>query len=63
MSVEVRIRRLAHAEGLPLPAYQTEGAAGMDLRAAVPENEPLTLNPGQRAMTPTGFAMALPPGY
>jgi dUTP pyrophosphatase len=63
MSVEVRIRRLAHAEGLPLPAYQTEGAAGMDLRAAVPENEPLTLNPGQRAMTPTGFAMALPAGY
>jgi dUTP pyrophosphatase len=63
MSVEVRIRRLPHAEGLPLPAYQTEGAAGMDLRAAVPEAEPLTLAPGQRAMTPTGFAMALPSGY
>ena len=63
MAVEVLIRRLPHAEGLPLPAYQTEGAAGMDLRAAGPEDAPLTLRPGDRAMVPTGFAIALPAGY
>jgi len=63
MAVEVLIRRLPHAEGLPLPAYQTEGAAGMDLRAAAPEDAPLTLRPGDRAMVPTGFAIALPAGY
>jgi len=63
MTVEVLIRRLPHAEGLPLPAYQTEGAAGMDLRAAVPEEAPITLRPGDRAMVPSGFAIALPVGY
>jgi dUTP pyrophosphatase len=63
MAVEVAIRRLSHAEGLPLPAYQTEGAAGMDLHAAVPADAPVCLNPGDRAMIPTGFAMALPVGY
>jgi dUTP pyrophosphatase len=63
LAVEVRIRRLPHAEGLPLPAYQTEGAAGMDLHAAVPEGEPLLLQPGARALVPTGFAIALPAGY
>ena len=50
-------------EGLPLPAYQTNDAAGLDLMAAVPENEPLTLAPGQYALVPTGLAIALPPGY
>jgi dUTP pyrophosphatase len=63
MAVDVPIRRLAHAEGLPLPAYQTEGAAGMDLHAAVPEDAPVTLQPGARMLVPTGFAMALPVGY
>ena len=63
MSVEVRIRRLAHAEGLPLPAYQTEGAAGMDLRAAVSEDAPVTLAPGARALIPTGLKIALQPGF
>ncbi|HTI66613.1 MAG TPA: dUTP diphosphatase [Caulobacteraceae bacterium] len=63
MTVDVRIRRLAHAEGLPLPAYQTAGAAGMDLHAAVPEGQPVILAPGQRAMVPTGFAIALPEGF
>src|ERR1700742_1747672 len=63
MAVEVAIRRLSHAEGLPCPAYQTEGAAGMDLHAAVAADEPVTLRPGARAMIPTGFAMALPVGY
>lgn len=63
MAVEVRIRRLPQAKDLPLPAYQTEGAAGMDLRAAVAEDAPLRLPPGARALVPTGFAIGLPPGY
>jgi dUTP pyrophosphatase len=63
MNVDVRIRRLAHAEGLPLPAYQTAGAAGMDLHAAVAEDLPVVLMPGRRAMIPTGFAIALPEGF
>ena len=63
MTVEVRIRRLAHAEGLPLPAYETAYAAGMDLRAAVDEAAPLTLAPGARAMVPTGLSIALPEGF
>ncbi len=59
----VPITRLAHAEGLPLPAYETPGAAGMDLRAAVPEDEPIVLRPGSRVMAPTGLAFALPQGF
>jgi len=62
-SVVVEILRLAHAEGLPLPAYETSGAAGMDLRAAGPEDEPIVLRPGARAMVPTGFSIAVPAGY
>jgi len=58
----VRVERLAHAEGLPLPAYETTGSAGMDLRAAVPEDAPLTLQPGARALVPTGLKIALEPG-
>ncbi len=61
--LDVRLMRLPHSEGLPLPAYETEQAAGMDLRAALPEDEPITLAPGQRAAIPTGLAMALPPGF
>ncbi|QOG16166.1 MULTISPECIES: dUTP diphosphatase [Bradyrhizobium] len=61
--VTVELQRLAHAEGLPLPAYQTAEAAGLDLMAAVPESEPLTLAPGQYALVPTGLAIALPPGF
>jgi dUTP pyrophosphatase len=60
--VKVRILRLPHAEGLPLPAYQTAQAAGLDLLAAVPDAAPLTLLPGQRALVPTGIVVALPPG-
>ena len=63
MNIPIPIRRLAHAEGLPLPAYETPGAAGMDLRAAVPEDEPMTLRPGARAMVPTGLCIAVPAGY
>ena len=60
-AVRVAVTRLPGAEGLDLPAYETEHAAGMDLAAAVAE--PLTLAPGARAMVPTGLAIALPEGY
>lgn len=59
--VDVALLRLPHAYDLPLPAYQSEDAAGLDLIAAI--EEPLTLPPLGRAMVPTGLAMALPPGY
>ena len=61
--VTVELQQLAHAEGLPLPAYQTIEAAGLDLMAAVPDAEPLTLTPGQYALVPTGLAIALPAGH
>lgn len=59
----VRVERLPHAEGLPLPAYETSGSAGMDLRAAVPEDAPITLAPGARVLAPTGLKIALEPGF
>jgi dUTP pyrophosphatase len=59
----VPITRLPHAEGLPLPAYETAQAAGMDLRAAAAEDEPIVLRPGARFAVPTGLAFALPPGF
>jgi len=59
----IQVVQLPHAEGLPLPAYETAHAAGMDLRAAVPQDEPITLQPGAWALTPTGLSMALPEGY
>jgi len=62
-SVTVAIQRLPHGDGLPLPAARSAGAAGLDLAAAIPADEPLTLQPGGRALTPTGFAIALPEGY
>lgn len=55
--------RLPHAEALDLPAYETEGAAGMDLRAAVTAGEPMTLAPGKRALVPTGFIFEIPASY
>ncbi|HUR43744.1 MAG TPA: dUTP diphosphatase, partial [Aestuariivirga sp.] len=55
----VRITRFSHGDGLPLPSYETQGAAGMDLRAA----EEAVLKPGARCLMPTGFAIALPPGF
>ena len=55
--------RLAHGEAIALPAYETAGAAGMDLRAAVPTDAPLTLAPGARALVPTGFIFEIPHGY
>lgn len=59
----VRVERLPHAEGLALPAYETTGSAGMDLRAALPEFEPVVLAPGERRLVPTGLKIALEPGY
>lgn len=61
MEIELRFKRLEHAEGLPLPSRQTVNAAGLDISAAV--NEPVTLLPGERKLIPTGFQMALPEGY
>lgn len=57
--VPVRIRRLEHGEGLELPRYATDGAAGMDVLAA----EDVTIAPGARHAVASGFAMAIPPGY
>ncbi|GAA0870140.1 dUTP diphosphatase [Brevundimonas basaltis] len=59
----VRVERLPHAEGLPLPVYETSGSAGMDLRAAVAEDAPVALAPGARALVPTGLKIALEPGF
>ncbi len=62
-TVRVRLKRLEHGAGLEVPAYASSGAAGLDLRAAVYEDAPAVLAPGERAMIPTGFAIALPEGY
>ncbi|MBI1651310.1 dUTP diphosphatase [Hyphomicrobium sulfonivorans] len=61
--VKVRVVQLAHGQGLPLPAYQTSGAAGMDLLAAIDVAHPITLAPGARALVPTGLTIELPQGY
>jgi dUTP pyrophosphatase len=61
--IKVDIRQLPHGEGLPLPAYQSAHAAGLDLLAAIPEDAPLLLAPGKHAMVPTGLAIALPQGF
>ncbi len=59
--VRIEVEILAHGRGLPLPRYETDGAAGLDLRAAV--SEPLTIAPGARALVPTGLRLAIPRGY
>lgn len=63
MSVVIKVRRLPHAEGLPLPRYETAEAAGLDLLAAVPEDAPLVIAPNRRALVPTGLALQLPAGH
>lgn len=63
MSVIVRVKRLPHGEGLPLPSYQSKRAAGLDVVAGVPEEAPVELKPGARALIPTGFAIEIPVGY
>ncbi|MBN9080650.1 MAG: deoxyuridine 5'-triphosphate nucleotidohydrolase [Rhizobiales bacterium 62-17] len=61
--VRVPVVRLPHGEGLDLPRYQSTGAAGLDLVAAVAADEPVSLAPGQRRLVPTGLSIALPDGY
>ena len=62
-SIAVSVAVLPHFQGLQLPAYETLGAAGMDVRAAVEDGKPVTLKPGERAMVPTGLSVAIPQGY
>lgn len=62
-SVSVSFTVLPHGDGLPLPSYRTEQAAGLDLSAALPEDRALTLMPGKRALVPTGIALELPVGF
>ncbi len=59
----LNLLRLAHGEGLELPAYESKGAAGMDLRAAVDDGAPMVLAPGKRALVPTGLIFEIPEGY
>ena len=60
-TVDVRVRRLPHGADLPLPEYQTQDSAGMDLMAAISED--IVLAPGERTLIPTGLSIALPPGF
>ena len=62
-TIHVPIKKLPHAEGLDIPHYATPASAGMDLRAAVPEEEPMVIEPGQVVMVPTGLQIALPVGF
>jgi dUTP diphosphatase len=62
-NTDVRIMRLAHGKDLPLPSYQSAHAAGLDLLAAVPASAPPTIAPGDRALVPTGIAIALPENH
>lgn len=63
MQVDLPFQVLPHGEGLALPSYQTAGAAGLDLCAAVPEDAPLLLAPMERALVPTGLRLAIPSGF
>ena len=60
---ELNIVRLPHSDDLELPGYETEDAAGMDLRAAVPQDSPVTIKPGDRVLVPTGLVMEIPRGF
>jgi dUTP pyrophosphatase len=62
-SVTLRVKRLPHGEGLPLPSYQSTHAAGLDVVAGVPQSSPVEVKPGARALIPTGFALEIPVGY
>lgn len=55
--------RLPHGEGLQLPSYETKGAAGMDIRAALGAGKTITLSPGERQLVPTGFIFEIPHGF
>ena len=60
---EIQLKILPHGDGLDVPAYETADAAGMDMRAALPQDAPMVLKAGHQAMLPTGLAMALPRGF
>ena len=60
--MRVRVQRLPAARGLPLPAPASPGSAGLDLRAALPEDREIVLRPGERALVPTGLVLEIPPG-
>jgi dUTP pyrophosphatase len=62
-TIPVQVSLLPHFQGLTLPAYETALSAGMDLRAAAPDDAPMILKPGERCLAPTGLTIALPPGY
>jgi dUTP pyrophosphatase len=62
-AIAIQLQRLPHSDGLPLPHYQSALAAGLDLVAAVPRDAPVVIAPGDRALIPTGIAVALPPGF
>lgn len=63
MSTRIAVRRLPHAADLPLPAYETAGAAGLDLRAALGAGQSLTLPPAAQVLVPTGLMLQLPEGF
>ncbi|MEO0714193.1 MAG: dUTP diphosphatase, partial [Pseudomonadota bacterium] len=63
MPITVAVKPLPHFEGLTMPAYETPGSAGLDIRAAVPQDAPVMLVPGMRDMIPTGLSVAIPDGY
>lgn len=64
MSVEVKMKKLEHFDSsFDLPFYATEGAAGADIRASIPEKKSLTIRPGERALVPTGLCMEIPMGF
>jgi dUTP pyrophosphatase len=62
-TLSVSFMQLSHAADLPAPQYASAEAAGLDICAAVPRDEPLLLAPGERAAIPTGLVLAIPPGY
>jgi dUTP diphosphatase len=62
LQIRLDVMRLPHGADLPLPSYQSEGAAGLDLLAAVAADAPVIIGPGERALVPTGLAIALPAG-
>ncbi|GJM02475.1 MAG: deoxyuridine 5'-triphosphate nucleotidohydrolase [Rhodomicrobium sp.] len=62
-AVTIKIEQLPHGKGLALPAYETAGAAGMDLRAALPEGTPVIIGPMGRSLIPTGIGIELPTGF
>jgi dUTP pyrophosphatase len=62
-AIAIQLQRLPHSDGLPLPHYQSALAAGLDLVAAVPSDAPVVMAPGDRALIPTGVAVAFPPGF